>query len=107
VARDDLADTAAAVLSAEGAHVGETLEVTGPQRLSLTHIAAAFAAASGRPVSYVEETPEDPLASRQALAEPWMVDAWDGTYLAIARGELDVLTDTVARLCATRRPPWP
>lgn len=47
----------------------------------------------------MEETPEDPLASRQGLAEPWMVDVWVGTYLTIARGELDVLTDTVARLC--------
>jgi NAD(P)H dehydrogenase (quinone) len=99
VARDDLAATAAAVLAADGAYDGETLEVTGPERLSLQDIAAAFAAATGREISYIDETLEDAFASRRRLgAEEWLVDAWVGTYLAIARGELDVVTDTVARV---------
>jgi uncharacterized protein YbjT (DUF2867 family) len=100
VARDDLAATAAAVLAADGAYDGETFDVTGAERLSLADIAAAFAAASRRQISYVAETLEDALAARRGMGvEEWVVDAWVGTYVAIARGELDVVSDTVARLC--------
>ena len=99
VARDDLAATAAALLAADGGYDGVTVDVTGPERLSLEDIATAFAVASGLPISYVDETLEDAVASRRRLgAEEWLVNAWVGTYLAIARGELDVLSDTVARL---------
>jgi uncharacterized protein YbjT (DUF2867 family) len=100
VARDDLAAAAAVVLAEDGTYDGETLDVTGPERLTLEDIAAGFAVASRRPIRYVDETLEDALASRRRLgAEEWLVDAWVGTYLAIARGELDVVSDTVSRLC--------
>jgi uncharacterized protein YbjT (DUF2867 family) len=99
VARDDVADVLAAVLLSDGVHDGEVLDVTGPDRLSLADVAAAFARASGRPVRYVEETVEEAWASRRGHGAPdWQVEAWVTTYLQIARGELDLVSDTVPRL---------
>ena len=99
VARDDLADTAVAVLSSGGAYDGETFDVTGPDLLSFDEMADAFARASGRQITYVDETLEQARASRRAYgAADWQVDAWITTYLQIARGELEVVSDAVPRL---------
>lgn len=99
VARDDMADTAAAILTSPAAHDGQTYDVTGPQAVSLREAAAEFTRASGRQVTYVEETPEQPRASRRTYGAPdWQVEAWVSTYLQIANGELDVVSDTVPRL---------
>ncbi|HKH19154.1 MAG TPA: SDR family oxidoreductase [Solirubrobacteraceae bacterium] len=99
VGRDDTADTATAILTSEGAHDGATYDVTGPEALSLHEIAEAFTRATGRRITYVDETLEDAWASRRAYGAPdWQVDAWVTTYLQIANGELDVVSDTVPRL---------
>jgi uncharacterized protein YbjT (DUF2867 family) len=99
VARDDLAEVAAAVLTADGAHDGQTYAVTGPESLSLHQVAEAFALVTGRPISYVDEPLEQAWASRRASGAPdWQVEAWVTTYLQIANGELDVISDTVPRL---------
>jgi NAD(P)H dehydrogenase (quinone) len=99
VARDDLAEVATAVLTADGAHDGQTYAVTGPERLSLHQVAEAFALVAGRPISYVDEPLEQAWASRRASGAPdWQVEAWVTTYLQIANGELDVISDTVPRL---------
>ena len=81
------------------AHDGQTYDVTGSQAVSLREVAAEFTRASGRQVTYVEETPEQPRASRRTYgALDWQVEAWVSTYLQIANGELDVVSDTVPRL---------
>jgi NAD(P)H dehydrogenase (quinone) len=99
VARDDLAEVAAAVLTADGAHDGQTYAVTGPESLSLHQVAEAFALVTGRPISYVDEPLEQAWASRQTYGAPdWQVEAWVTTYLQIANGELDLISDTVPRL---------
>lgn len=61
---------AAAVLTADGAHDGRTYDVTGPGSLSLQQVAEAFALATGRPISYVNETLEQAWASRRAYGAP-------------------------------------
>jgi NAD(P)H dehydrogenase (quinone) len=99
LALDDLAETVVAMLTSDGAHDGATFDVTGPALLSFEDVADVFAAASGRPVSYVEETLEQARASRRAYgAADWQVDAWVTTYLQIALGELEVVSDTVPLL---------
>lgn len=99
VSKDDLADTVAAILAAPEDHDGRTYDVTGPQTLSLHDIAAEFTRASGRRVTYVEETPEQAWASRRRYDAPdWQVAAWVGTYLMLAAGDMDLATDTVPRL---------
>ena len=90
VARDDMADTVANVLSSDGAHDGETYDVTGPESVSLQQVAHEFALVTGRRIAYVNETPEEALASRRASgAADWQIAAWVSTYLQIAAGELE------------------
>jgi uncharacterized protein YbjT (DUF2867 family) len=98
VARDDVADVAVAVLAGHG-HDGETYDVTGPEALTLAEAAAELSRAAGRRVTYVEETLEEARASRAPTGAPaWEIEGWVTTYVAIATGELDVVSDTVMRL---------
>lgn len=99
VARDDMADTVAAVLTSRGAHDGRTYDVTGPETLSLHEIAEEFSLASARRIVYANQTVEEAWASRRALGAPqWQIEAWVSTYLQVAAGELNVVSDTVPRL---------
>lgn len=95
VSRDDIADVADVVLT-DTAHEGSTLELTGPAAVSIADTAAALSQATGRQISYHDETLEEAYASRAAYGAPkYEVDGWVSTYLAIANGELRAVTDTV------------
>jgi uncharacterized protein YbjT (DUF2867 family) len=99
VALDDVADVAAAVLRAPGDHAGATYDLTGPEALTLTEVAATITAVTGRPMSYHPETLEEAYASRARYGAPdWQVDAWVSTYTAIAAGELAAVGTAVADL---------
>jgi uncharacterized protein YbjT (DUF2867 family) len=92
VARDDVAAVAAALLTGNG-HDGETYDVTGRESLTFAEMAATLGA------TYKDETLEEARASRAGYGAPdWMVEGWISTYTAVARGELDTISDTVARL---------
>ncbi len=106
IAQDDIADAAVAVLLDPAPHARQTYDLTGPQALTLDEVAAVLSSALGRPVRYEPETIEQAYASRANYAAPdWLVDAWVSTYTAIAAGELDGVSDDVARL--TGRPATP
>ena len=99
VAQDDVSLVAATILRAPGGHAGTTYDLTGPQALTLSEVAALIGAASGRAVTYRPETTDEAYASRAVFGAPdWQVDAWVSTYLAIARGELDGVSDAIPRL---------
>ncbi|MDO5626769.1 MAG: SDR family oxidoreductase [Mobilicoccus sp.] len=105
VARDDLAEVAAHVLTTDG-HEGATYDVTGDELMTMEQTAAALSAAMGRNYRFGNETVEEAYASRRAAypqAPEWELDGWVGTYLAIARGEMAHATDVVQRL--TGHPP--
>jgi uncharacterized protein YbjT (DUF2867 family) len=98
VARDDIADVAAAVLTADG-HDGETYDLTGPVARSLAEAAAELGRATGRSISYDQETLDEAYASRAGYGAPaWEVEGWVTSYAAIASGELDVVSDAVERV---------
>jgi NAD(P)H dehydrogenase (quinone) len=98
VARDDVADVAAAVLLGDG-HDGRAYDVTGPEAFTLHQAAEELTRASGRTVTYHPETIAEAYASRAGYGAPhWVVTGWVTTYAAIATGELDVVSDTVATL---------
>lgn len=99
VALDDIADVATAVLLDPAAHAGRTYDLTGPQALTLAEAAVRLTAATGRTVTFHDETVEEAFASRAPYAAPdWLVEAWVSTYTAIAAGELDGVTEDVERL---------
>ena len=88
MAQDDIA-AAVALLREPTAHAGRTYDLTGPEELTLTEVAAVLSAVTGRAVSYVPETLEEAFASRASYGAPdWQVEAWVSTYTAIAAGEL-------------------
>jgi NAD(P)H dehydrogenase (quinone) len=98
VARDDIADVAVAVLLGDG-HDGRTYDLTGPEAFTFHQAAEALSRASGRPVTYRAETLDEAYASRAGYGAPhWEVTGWVTTYAAIGAGELDVVSDDVARV---------
>lgn len=102
VAQDDIAAAAAAVLLDPRPHEGATYELTGPEAITLGEAAATIAAATGRSVTYEDQSVAEAYASRAGQAQDWQLDAWVSTYTAIAAGELADVTDAVPRL--TGRP---
>jgi NAD(P)H dehydrogenase (quinone) len=103
VARADVARAAVAVLADPAAHLDATYDLTGPEALTLADAARIIGAATGREVSYHDETVEEAYASRRRWEAPdWQYDAWVSTYTAIARGEVDRVSDHVERLTGAR-----
>lgn len=104
VARDDIADVAAAVLRAGGGrgtspHDGLTYDVTGPTALTLHEVADTITRVTGRTVTYEPQTRQEAYASRAHYGAPeWEVTGWVTSYEAIARGALRRVTDTVERV---------
>jgi NAD(P)H dehydrogenase (quinone) len=98
VARDDVADAAATVLTEDG-HEGQAYELTGPEAFTLAEAAAEVARFAGREVRFEDETLEEARASRAPSGAPdWEIEGWVTTYAAIGTGELDVVSDDVERL---------
>jgi NAD(P)H dehydrogenase (quinone) len=98
VARDDIADVAAAVLLADGdRHDGRSYDLTGPEALTMAEVAQRLSELAGRTISYHPETLEEAYASRASYGAPdWEVDGWVTTYVAIANGELEAVGGDVA-----------
>jgi uncharacterized protein YbjT (DUF2867 family) len=107
-ARISMADTrdvaaVAAVVLTEPGHAGGHYDVTGPEALSYSDVAAKLTAAMGREISYVA-APDD--AVRQGLLgaglNEWFANALVGLYQDYRRSGTDgyaaQVTDTVERL---------
>ena len=101
VARDDIAEVAAALLNDDAAPDGP-YDVTGPALMTMQDVAEQLSEASGQPVVFENETEEEAYAARTGVAPDYEVAGWVSSYLAIARGELETVSDTVERL--TGRP---
>ncbi|HEV3504849.1 MAG TPA: SDR family oxidoreductase [Actinomycetes bacterium] len=97
VTRDDIADVAAAVLLDDGGrHDGRTYDMTGPEALTMDEIAGELSRATGRRITYHNETLEEAYASRAHYGAPdWEVAGWVTTYAAIANGDLDQVSGDV------------
>jgi NAD(P)H dehydrogenase (quinone) len=95
VTRDDIAEVCSRLL-VEGGHDGETHDISGPDAFTMAEAAATMSAASGRAISYVDQTVEEAYASRAVYGAPdWQVEAWVTTYTAIANGDIAEVTDAV------------
>jgi uncharacterized protein YbjT (DUF2867 family) len=95
VTRDDIALSAATVLTSSD-HDGSSFDMTGPESIDLYETAERFGRFVGRDIRYHPETVDEAYASRAVYGAPdWEVDGWVSSYLAIANGEMDVVSDSV------------
>ncbi len=98
VARDDITNTVVAVLTTHE-HDGATYDNTGSETISLQEAAEILSQQSGREVVYKDETLEEAWESRRPSGAPdWEIEGWISSYVAIAKGEMDIVRDTVPRL---------
>ena len=66
----------------------QTLNLTGPEDLSMEEIVALLSKESGKTIAYVDESVEEAYESRKKWpAQTWEYDAWVSTYTAIKAGE--------------------
>ena len=95
VSRADVAAVAAAVLQSPAEHRNATYDLTGPEALSMSEIAATIADVRGKPFGFHDESLTEAYESREKWSpEPWQADAWVSTYAAIAAGEMVTHSDT-------------
>lgn len=98
VSHDDVAAVAAAAL-VNSQWDGQTLDVTGPESLTLSAIAGQLSEVSGREVTYHEETEAEAYASRAGYDAPkFEVTGWVSSYQAIGTGEVSRVSDTVRQV---------
>ena len=88
VARKDTSSVAAEILSNPKEWENQTLNLTGPEDLSMEEIVALLSKETGNSIRYVDESLEEAYESRKKWpAETWEYDAWVSTYTAIKVGE--------------------
>lgn len=96
VVRSDVADVVVEILKNPEKWANQTLDMTGPEELSLAEMAEQISHFLGKTVTYVEETVEEAYESRKIWqAEQWEYDSWVSTYTAIAKGEQAGLSDDI------------
>jgi len=99
VSQIDVAAVAAKILRDPQTHSHSTYDLTGPEALTLTEIAAILTRVTGKTHTFVNETIAEARASRAHYGAPdWQVDAWVSTYTAIRDGELNAVSPDIGRL---------
>ena len=101
VAPTDLRDVGGVICRAliESSHEFQSYDLTGPQLLTMTQVAARFSSVLGREIRYVDQ-PMDEFAARLVSVKlaPWRVAAVCKEFESIANGVINHTTDTLARL---------
>ena len=88
VARKDTSSVAAEILSHAKKWENQTLNLTGPEDLSMEEIIELLSKETGNAITYVDESVEEAYESRKKWpAQNWEYDAWVSTYTAIKAGE--------------------
>ena len=88
VARKDTSRVAAEILLNPKEWENQSLNLTGPEDLSMEEIVALLSKETGNAITYVDESVEEAYESRKKWpAQTWEYDAWVSTYTAIKAGE--------------------
>ena len=94
-----MADAAVAVLLGGAEHDGRTYDVTGPEAITLHEAAEELSRATGRQITYHAETVEEAYSSRSSYGAPdWEVKGWVTSYMAMANGALEMVSDAINTL---------
>ena len=88
VARKDTSRVAAEIILNPKEWENQTLNLTGPEDLSMEEIVELLSKETGNAITYVDESVEEAYESRKKWpAQTWEYDAWVSTYTAIKAGE--------------------
>ena len=88
VARKDTSRVAAEIILNPKEWENQTLNLTGPENLSMEEIVELLSKETGNAITYVDESVEEAYESRKKWpAQNWEYDAWVSTYTAIKGGE--------------------
>ena len=99
VVRSDVSEVAAKILENPGKWENHTLNMTGPEELSMTEIVKAVSEYFGKEIKYIEETMEEAYESRKIWkAEQWKYDSWVSTYTAIAENEQSGISNDIEKV---------
>jgi len=99
VVRSDVSEVTAKILENPGKWENQTLNMTGPEELSMTEIVKAVSEYFGKEIKYIEETVEEAYESRKIWkAEQWEYDSWVSTYTAIAENEQSGISNDIEKV---------
>ena len=88
VARKDTSRVAAEILLNPKEWKNQSLNLTGPEDLSMQEIVVLLSKETSNAITYVDESIEEAYESRKKWpAQTWEYDAWVSTYTAIKAGE--------------------
>lgn len=99
VASSDVAEVACAVLSNPEPHIGSALELTGPEVMDMTGVAASFSRALGRRIAYQDISHDDWRDEMQKLPfNDHLADHLDAMARLHRDNRYDRTSDTVERI---------
>ena len=99
VVRSDVSEVAAKILENPGKWENHTLNMTGPEELSMDEIVKIVSEHFGKEIKYVEETVEEAYESRKIWkAEQWEYDSWVSTYTAISENEQSGISNDIEKV---------
>ena len=99
VVRSDVSEVVAKILENPGKWENQTLNMTGPEELSMAEIVKAVSEYFGKEIKYIEETVEEAYESRKIWkAEQWEYDSWVSTYTAIAENEQSGISNDIEKV---------
>ena len=99
VVRSDVSEVAAKILENPGKWENQTLNMTGPEELSMDEIVKAVSKYFGKEIKYIEETVEEAYESRKIWkAEQWEYDSWVSTYTAISENEQSGISNDIEKV---------
>ena len=88
VVRSDVSEVAAKILENPEKWENQTLNMTGPEELTMAEITKLVSKYLVKEIKYIPETVDEAYESRKIWkAEQWEYDSWVSTYTAIAEGE--------------------
>ena len=99
VVRSDVSEVAAKILENPRKWENQTLNMTGPEELSMAEIVKAVSEYFGKEIKYIEETVEEAYESRKIWkAEQWEYDSWVSTYTAISENEQSGVSNDIEKV---------
>lgn len=99
VVRSDVSEVVSKILENPEKWENQTLNMTGPEELTMEEITEIASKHLGKEIKYIDETVEEAYESRKIWkAEQWEYDSWVSTYTAIAEGEQSGISNDIEKI---------